>query len=71
MRYSKPLTKGERALEDAFFRKETERLLEELRGDESRDAQMKSLSKALSELRPTQQAGGASKFGWITDHTIY
>ena len=47
MSYRKPLAERERALEDAFFRKETERLLEAMRTHESRDKQLEALSGAL------------------------
>ena len=47
MRHSNPLAERERALENAFFQKETERLLEKMRKKDSRDAQMKSLANVL------------------------
>ena len=47
MSYRKPLVERERALEDAFFQKETKRLLEKLRAKKTRDEQIVALSSAL------------------------
>ena len=47
MSYRKPLAERERALEDAFFRKENERLLEAMRSKESRERKLDALSRAL------------------------
>ena len=47
MPYTKPLAERERALEDAFFRKESERLLAAMRERKSREAQIEALSGVL------------------------
>lgn len=47
MSYSKPLTEREKALEDAFFREENERLIEALRTKQTRAAQEQALAGVL------------------------
>ena len=47
MPYTKPLAERERALEDAFFRKESERLLAAMRERKSREARIEALSGVL------------------------
>ena len=47
MSYTKPLAERERALEDAFFRKESERLLAAMRERKSHEAQKEALSEVL------------------------
>lgn len=47
MSYKKPLAERERALEDAFFREESERLLAEMRERQTRQAQVEALSAVL------------------------
>lgn len=47
MSYAKPLVERERALEEAFFRRENARLLEEMRARRSRAEQFDALSAAL------------------------
>ncbi len=52
MTYSKPLIERERALEEAFFRKESERLLEAMRERRTRAARFDALSKVLGLRDP-------------------
>lgn len=47
MSYTNPLSDREKALEEAFFRKESERLLEAMRTRRTREAQLENLSKVL------------------------
>ena len=47
MSYAQPLAERERALEDAFFRKESERLLAAMRERKSHEAQKQALSAVL------------------------
>jgi hypothetical protein len=47
MSYTKPLAERERALEEAFFRKESERLLAAMRERKSREARIEALSAVL------------------------
>lgn len=52
MSYSRPLADRQRALEDAFFKKESERLLAAMRERESREAQFDRLSVVLGVRDP-------------------
>jgi len=47
MTYSKPLAEREKALEDAFFREENERLIESLRAKQARAAREEALAGVL------------------------
>jgi hypothetical protein len=52
MSYTRPFAAREKALEDAFFRKESERLLAEMRERETRQSQFEALSKVLGVRDP-------------------
>jgi len=52
MSYTKPLTERERALENAFFQKENQRLLVALRSRESQDRSRDALASALGITHP-------------------
>lgn len=47
MSYTRPLAERERVLEEAFFRKESERLLADMRTRNTRQAQFEALSRVL------------------------
>lgn len=52
MSRTNPLAERERALEDLFFKKENERLIEAMRARKSREAQFDALSNALGVKSP-------------------
>lgn len=52
MSYSRPFADRERALEEVFFRKESERLLEAMRARDTRQSQFEALSKVLGLRDP-------------------